>query len=121
MQRVGATALAVTLDLMPTGLQADGRKPCDRGDGGISHCQGDRFVCNNGTIRRSTKICDPALLGQAPPPRADPRQGDGFTCLGKRRCGDMASCAEARHYLTNCAVRSLDRDGDGVTCKTMCR
>lgn len=41
-------------------------------------------------------------------------------CAGKRVCGDMTTCAEAVHYLRNCGVSSLDRDGDGVPCETMC-
>lgn len=36
---------------------ANGRQPCDRGAGGISHCRGDKFVCNNGTISQSKKVC----------------------------------------------------------------
>src|SRR5262249_52111687 len=44
----------------------------------------------------------------------------GMACGGKRRCGQMQSCAEARFYLQNCGVRSLDRDGDGVPCESLC-
>ena len=43
-----------------------------------------------------------------------------FTCTGKHRCGDMLSCEEARFYLTQCAVRSLDRDHDGIPCESLC-
>ena len=43
-----------------------------------------------------------------------------FQCAGKRRCGEMGSCAEARFYLTTCGVRSLDRDKDGVPCESLC-
>jgi hypothetical protein len=45
---------------------------------------------------------------------------DAMSCGGKRRCGQMQSCAEARFYLQNCGVRSLDRDGDGVPCESLC-
>lgn len=41
-------------------------------------------------------------------------------CGGKRKCGQMASCEEARFYLSSCGVRSLDRDGDGVPCESLC-
>lgn len=44
----------------------------------------------------------------------------GLACDGKRYCKDMDSCDEARHYLTRCGVRSLDRDGDGVPCESLC-
>lgn len=36
---------------------ANGREPCDRGAGGVSHCRGQNFVCNNGTISQSRRIC----------------------------------------------------------------
>lgn len=36
---------------------SSGREPCDRGAGGISHCNGTQFVCNNGTVSGSRKIC----------------------------------------------------------------
>ena len=42
-------------------------------------------------------------------------------CGSKRTCGQMADCAEARHYLAACGLRSLDRDGDGVPCEALCR
>lgn len=45
----------------------------------------------------------------------------GFTCGSKRTCKEMASCAEARHYLTQCGLSRLDRDGDGVPCESLCR
>jgi hypothetical protein len=50
------------------------------------------------------------------PPSAQP----GMQCGGKRKCGQMASCEEARFYLSSCGVRSLDRDGDGVPCESLC-
>ncbi len=54
----------------------------------------------------------------APTPAAS---SSGFTCAGKRRCGEMTSCEEAKFYLTVCGVRSLDGDKDGVPCETLCR
>lgn len=35
-----------------------GRKPCSGKKGGVSHCTKDgRFVCNDGSISKSKKIC----------------------------------------------------------------
>lgn len=42
-------------------------------------------------------------------------------CGNKRRCKEMASCEEARFYLTECGVSSLDRDKDGIPCESLCR
>ena len=60
----------------------------------------------------------PAAPTAAPTPAAS---GSGFTCAGKRRCGEMTSCEEAKFYLTSCGVGSLDGDKDGVPCETLCR
>jgi len=53
--------------------------------------------------------------GTARPARPD------FGCAGKRFCREMASCQEARFYLEHCGVASLDGDGDGVPCASLCR
>jgi len=51
---------------------------------------------------------------------ASPVVSDAGACGDKRLCGDMATCAEAHHYLPACNVQSLDRDNDGVPCETIC-
>ncbi|MDA4884723.1 hypothetical protein PGJ81_15790 [Acinetobacter baumannii] len=33
------------------------RQPCSGKKGGISHCDGSKFVCNDGSISASKKIC----------------------------------------------------------------
>lgn len=53
------------------------------------------------------------------PPAADSASGKA-DCGGKRTCGQMTSCAEARHYLADCGVSSLDRDSDGIPCESIC-
>ncbi|MBK5963362.1 DNA/RNA endonuclease [Thiocystis minor] len=42
-------------------------------------------------------------------------------CGSKRTCKQMVDCAEARHYLNDCGVSSLDGDGDGMPCAKLCR
>ena len=113
MRKVAVALLAIC-SLAPA--QAS-RQPCDRGAGGVSHCQGDKFVCNDGRISGSKQKCTQAA-GAAGAGKAT--GGAGLTCAGKRYCKDMDSCDEARHYLTRCGVRSLDRDGDGVPCESLC-
>ncbi|EGY5283617.1 hypothetical protein AXE41_RS01695 [Acinetobacter baumannii] len=34
-----------------------GRQPCSGKKGGVSHCDGSKFVCNDGSISASKKIC----------------------------------------------------------------
>ena len=45
----------------------------------------------------------------------------GFSCSGKRYCREMTSCEEAKFYLAQCGVRSLDGNHDGVPCEALCR
>ena len=59
----------------------------------------------------------PAAPTAAPTPAAS----SGFTCASKRYCREMTSCEEAKFYLTQCGVRSLDGNHDGVPCETLCR
>lgn len=40
---------------------------------------------------------------------------------GKRICGQMTNCADAKFHLEQCGVSSLDRDGDGVPCESLCK
>lgn len=49
-----------------------------------------------------------------------PAAATGGSC-GKRLCGQMSSCADALFHLQQCGVTSLDRDGDGVPCESLCR
>ena len=46
---------------------------------------------------------------------------EGGQCAGKTRCGQMASCEEARFYLQSCGARRLDSDRDGMPCESLCR
>ena len=49
-----------------------------------------------------------------------PLSGSPGLC-GKRLCGQMTNCAEARFYLEQCGVLSLDRDKDGKKKKKLCK
>lgn len=44
----------------------------------------------------------------------------GYSCAGKMTCGEMATCDEAKFYLTSCGVSRLDGDDDGVPCESLC-
>lgn len=41
-------------------------------------------------------------------------------CGKKKRCVQMSSCAEARHYLTQCGIRTLDANANGIPCEQLC-
>jgi deoxyribonuclease-1 len=46
---------------------------------------------------------------------------DGFSCEPKKTCGQMSSCAEAKFQLKNCGNTSIDGDGDGKPCASICK
>lgn len=41
-------------------------------------------------------------------------------CANKMHCSEMSSCEEAKFYLKQCGVKSLDGDGDGTPCEQLC-
>lgn len=41
-----------------------GNKPCAGKKGGISHCRGADFVCRDGSISQSRKICPVEIYGK---------------------------------------------------------
>ena len=41
-------------------------------------------------------------------------------CGTKNHCTEMSSCAEARYFLNECGLESLDADGDGTPCESLC-
>jgi hypothetical protein len=71
-----------------------------------------------GTCATATATRAPTAPTAAPTAAAS---SGGFTCAGKRYCREMASCEEAKFYLTQCGVGSLDGNKDGVPCEKLCR
>lgn len=59
----------------------------------------------------------PVQTSLAAPPPAMPLDS---TCGKKKYCSEMSSCEEAKHYLTQCGIKSLDGNGDGVPCEKLC-
>src|SRR5690554_2692894 len=66
-------------------------KPCSGKKGGISHCEGEAFVCNDGSASASKRSCSAYLGGasrQAPSTRAAPSAScscsSGSYCTGPR-------------------------------------
>lgn len=37
---------------------ARGREPCSGSKGGVSHCKGGKFICNDGSASQSKRICE---------------------------------------------------------------
>lgn len=62
----------------------------------------------------------PASSGDATPTTIPALAPSEDECGDKSTCAQMTDCAEALHYLTRCGVRSLDRNGDGIPCESLC-
>ena len=83
--------------------------------------RGNRFVEDYAAIFGKTATA-PAKSPTAPVPNTPAATASGgFSCGGKRYCREMASCEEAKFYLTQCGVGSLDGNKDGVPCEKLCR
>lgn len=50
-------AIFTAFMLISTPAMAKGNKPCSGKKGGISHCSGGKFVCKDGSISASKKVC----------------------------------------------------------------
>lgn len=75
--------------------------------------------------RRGTRVAQVAPSTTLPIPRSLLSQRSeaspaDFNCGTKSRCRQMASCEEARFYLTQCGVGTLDGNRDGEPCENLC-
>lgn len=74
---------------------------------------GDRLPCNilcdgnGGTKPQSTQ----STVNTTP----------NSDCGYKQTCSDMSNCQEAEFYLNSCGLSTLDGDGDGIPCETLCK
>ncbi|EGU01036.1 hypothetical protein MW722_000606 [Acinetobacter baumannii] len=50
-------SLLLVLSSLSVAEAGRGRQPCSGKKGGVSHCNGSKFVCNDGSISASKKIC----------------------------------------------------------------
>jgi micrococcal nuclease len=56
--------------------------------------------------------------GQAP---AGKQAASRPACGSKHYCSQMLSCEEATFYFTQCHVKTLDKNGNGLPCENLCR
>lgn len=59
--------------------------------------------------------------GGAAKAKAEKTESGKKSCGSKHACGQMDSCEEARHYLSDCGQSNLDRDSDGIPCESLCK
>ena len=62
---------------------------------------------------------EPPWIWRHPPRAPQPKSGP-LACGTRTYCSEMATCEEARFYFGQCGVYSLDGDGDGIPCESLC-
>jgi hypothetical protein len=88
--------------------------------------QGNRFVEDYAAIfgkaapASTPQVTPPVVSVPAAPAKPAAVHPDG-TCGTKTKCGQMTSCEEAKFYLNQCGIGSLDGNKDGVPCEKLCR
>ncbi len=83
--------LSLALSLLANAAWA-GNTPCSGRKGGIAGCDGDTFLCNDGSISASKKSCSAYFGGRTPRPMAQSLQGASSECA----CGSGSYCTGPR-------------------------
>ena len=93
--------------------------------------KGNRFIEDYAALFGKTSATATPVAPSAPPappvptpapvtPTAPVAPASGWSCGAKTTCGQMSSCDEAKFYLTQCGLKRLDGDGDGIPCTALC-
>lgn len=61
-------------------------QPCSGKKGGISHCANGKFVCNDGSISASKKMCTAPRSAPAPALKAAPKASTECDCRSGTFC-----------------------------------
>ncbi|NKL23688.1 hypothetical protein GFM07_32370 [Rhizobium leguminosarum bv. viciae] len=85
--------------------------PCSGSKGGVNHCQGSTFVCNDGSVSGSKKNCQAvmggaSLLGTGAPEMSPSLTGScdcdtGLYCVGPRGGRYCTTNSGKKSYLKN--------------------
>ncbi len=97
--------------------------PCEKICGKTAAVHKRRVLAQTGGASLKSMFAT-ASVGLAAQPGPSPllAQAKAFSCAVKKRyCRDFDSCAEAKFYLTQCGLKRLDGDGDGIPCNSLCR
>jgi endonuclease YncB( thermonuclease family) len=85
----------------------------------IIELEGSARTANKGLWALPESQREPPWLWRHPPGATRPEPGP-LVCGTRTYCSEMASCDEARFYFERCGVHTLDGDGDGVPCESLC-
>lgn len=71
--------------------------------------------------KQARPVSDSTPVHNSTPSIVNRATNGSFSCSVRKTCGQINTCAEARHQLNVCGNSSLDRDKDGVPCESLCR
>lgn len=94
--------------LLGSSVALAGNQPCSGRKGGIAGCDGELFLCRDGSISASKKNCALMFGEPAPSPRAQPLLRDAEGCS----CGSGSFCTGPRggvYCLTPTGNKSYKR------------
>lgn len=101
----------------PESSQPLGQKAKQTNTGSIRR-QSNWYICSSGrAINQTTREQAPRETVNRP----TSIPSTSGSCGSKSKCSQMSSCEEAKFYLSQCGLRKLDRDNDGVPCETLCK
>src|SRR5690606_6384287 len=78
--------IAILLSLGLAGTCAAANQPCSGKKGGVSHCDGELFVCNDGSISGSKRSCSAQAGGRSAALRTTGNASDGCPCGSGQLC-----------------------------------
>lgn len=90
------------LCLLSSEALAQGRKPCSGSKGGISHCEGAIFVCNDGSVSKSKRNCSGESRGSGFSAATDTQDcscRSGKYCTGPRGGRYCLTDSGSKSYL----------------------
>lgn len=64
-------AIALLVFAFASGVAGAANYPCSQSKGGVKHCDGEKFVCNDGSISASKRVCSVAKHGTRNAPKPE--------------------------------------------------
>lgn len=85
--------------------------PCSGKKGGVSHCAGAEFICNDGSASASKKVCSMSSRQQLLPLAKDEKDdGDGCSCRSHRYAPGRAAGSSAIRTAGTRVIGAADSD-----------
>jgi hypothetical protein len=84
---------------------------------------GAKATAFSGSSNRTYSVKAEGVVKKQPQQQPDltKKPDTTFSCDKKKKCGEMASCKEAKYHLQQCGNKRLDRNKDGIPCESLCK